>query len=146
MLISDEIFDETFDIHADDPYEKSQFFRNKLSEIGKIMEKKNEMWTDGPEHRSVLEFDVVEVLDPYSHVSAIFSMNGSKESKLLQISAKIKITTEIKEKGFFSAAFVEYYMKTSYATISNMCKSKAHIFKNEVESLFRETHKKINSG
>ncbi len=136
MIISDEIFDETFDIHTDDPYEKSQFFRNKLAEMGKIIEKKNELWTDGPEHRSVVEFNILEVLDPYSHVSVNFLMNGLKESKLLQISAKIETTTTIKEQGFFTSAFAEYYMKTSYPAISKMCRDRANAFKKGIEALF----------
>ncbi len=138
MIISDEIYNESFDLPAEDPYGKSLVLKEKLSGLGKTIEKKSELWTDGPENRSVVEFSIIDVIDHYSRVSADFVMKGSKESKLLEVSVKIQITTTVKEEGFFSAAFAEYYMKTSYAEMSKMCRVSANNLKKEVENLLKE--------
>ncbi|MBI4162174.1 MAG: hypothetical protein HY513_00695 [Candidatus Aenigmarchaeota archaeon] len=141
MIINDEVYNGIFELEADDPYEKSHALKNKLSVLGRVVESKNELWTDGPEHRSVLDFSVTEIIDNYSHVAANFSMKGFNEAKLLQVAVKIEIVTTIKEDGFFSAAFAEYYMKTSYSNTSKMCRSKAANLKKEIQSAFRPKSK-----
>jgi hypothetical protein len=124
MIIKDVVSSKTESLVTDDPYGKALHIMHNISHIGKVIERQNELWTDGVRHSSIVEFDLVETMDSFSRVIVNVTMRGTKETKDLDVKKTVQAITNIKEHGFFSSAFAEYYMKRMYPKITRMSKNK----------------------
>jgi len=138
MMVKDLVFEKEISLLSEDPYGKAFGIKNDFALLFVVNERKNEIWTDGPHHRNVLEFDAIESIDHYSHIILKVRMEGSKDAKTLNVNTAIEIITNIKEGGFFSSAYAEYYMKTAYPAVSSACRKRAHDMQKEIESLFKK--------
>lgn len=112
MEISENIFTKNFSVETENPYLLAYEFMKKLSAYYMIYERKNVFETNGPTKKAVLIFDVVENIDPFSQVSVNFSMESNNTTLFVEISGEFVL--RLKEEGFFSEAFAEFYMSNMF--------------------------------
>ncbi len=139
MIVEDIIFSNEKSLNTKDPYKKALHILNVFSDFGKIIERRNEFETDGPRQRCFVSFDVVDDIDNFtSHVYS-FDISGEKTKMygILNISMKFIIRTNIRETGFFSHIFSDYYIENilPFMRKSTMHKMKSIIKKCEKQSL-----------
>lgn len=125
MKIEDTLLKKTLNTRTDDPYGESLKFMHRISHKGHVVERTNEYSTNGLFHRSEVFFDLVQPLDKYSRVMLSFFLvgeNGKKNSLHTDITASF--ISEIKETGFFSEGFTEFYMENIFPIMRKTAEEK----------------------
>jgi hypothetical protein len=115
MEVRETLFTKSFSVENDDPASLSLDFMRKLSDVGKIYEKKHVFETNGPVKKSVLVFDLVEVLDRFSRISINFSLES--ENRTLYVEILGEFVLKIKDYGFFTEIFTDFYLRNVFPTL-----------------------------
>src|SRR3989338_3827564 len=82
MKIKETLLSRAFSVSDPDPYMLSLKAMEQLSKDAKVVEKKNTYETDGPHHRSEVDFDTIDLVDDFSKI--IFHFNLLGEDGLLR--------------------------------------------------------------
>lgn len=133
MEIRESLIKKDFSVESENPHALSMEFMKKLSEHYRIYERKNTFETDGPTKRSVLVFDVVEPLDRFSRIIVNFSMEGEK--KMLCVNITGEFVLRIKEHGFFTDTFTEFYLNNVFPVLRKISDQRAKELNAELENI-----------
>jgi hypothetical protein len=131
MKIDEVVVEKNFVMEKDDPYGFSLKFMDMMSEFGQIFERKNEFMTDGPEQRSRVEFDMVDVMDKFSRIQFSFSMESAMNK--LSVNAKGSFDVNADEYGFMSSIVSEYYFGSIYPAVRKLSMKKIESVEKFVE-------------
>ena len=118
MKIEESVMEKNFVLEKDDPYGFSLKFMDMASEMGQVFERRNEYMTDGPEHRSTLEFDIVSMMDEFSRIQVSVFMQSVQ--KRLSVSVTGSFDVNMDEKGFMSSVLSEFYLKNLYPAVRKL--------------------------
>ena len=133
MQIRESLFSKGFSVENENPYILALDMMKKLSEHYIIYERKNVFETDGPVKKATLVFDVVEPLDKFSHVRVNFSMEG--ENSILYVDVKGEFVLKIKDQGFFTEVFTEFYLNNIFPTLRRVSEQRVKELNRELEKL-----------
>ncbi len=133
MEVRETLFTKSFSTENEDPYTLSIEFMKRLSEVGRIYERKNIYETDGPAKRSIVVFDLVEVLDGLSRIEINFSMES--DNKTLYVDIMSEFVLKIKESGFFTEAFTDFYLHHVFPVLRKVSEKRAHELETQIERL-----------
>jgi len=125
MKIEETLVTKSLNKISKDPYRDSLDLMKRMSERGKVVERKNSYSTDGPFHRSDVAFDVVSQLDSYSNVRVSFFLTGENGTRnFLRADILASFNAKIKETGFFSEIFAEFYMENVFPLMRKAAEGK----------------------
>jgi hypothetical protein len=133
MEVRETLFTKSFSVENNDPYALSIEFMSRLSEIGRIYERKNIYETDGPVKKSVVAFDLVEVLDRFSFVIINFSLESEKN--MLYVDILGEFVLRIKEYGFFTEIFTDFYLHNVFPVLRKVSEKRAIELEQHLERL-----------
>lgn len=125
---------QSFSVSSSDPYMFSLKVMEQLSKNVKIVEKKNLYETDGPHHRSVVDFDTIELIDDFSKIVFHFSLVGEDGTLRANIDGHLHLI--IDETGFFSQMFTDYYVKNIFPLLRKMSEGRINFFGENVDKIF----------
>lgn len=134
MKIKETLMSQSFSIINPDPYMFSLQVMETMSKDAKVVEKKNEYETDGPHHRSMVDFDTIELVDDFSKIVFHFELAG--EGEMVHANVRGALISNIEETGFFSQTFVDYYVKTIFPLLRKISEDRIKFFGGRVEKLF----------
>ncbi len=118
MKIEESVMEKNFVLEKDDPYGFSLKFMDQASEMGQVFERRNEYMTDGPEHRSALEFDIVSMVDEFSRIQMSVLMRSAQKRLSVNITGSFDVNME--ERGFMSSVLSEFYLKNMYPAVRKL--------------------------
>jgi hypothetical protein len=133
MELNETLFKKSFSVENENPYLTAMEFMKKLSEYYRVYEHKNVVETDGPESKATLIFDVIDVLDDFSHVSVNFSMYG--EGNTLYVDILGSFVLRVREGGFFTEIFAEFYLNNIFPVMRRVSTARMKELEGELESL-----------
>ncbi|MBI4154356.1 hypothetical protein HY501_03390 [Candidatus Woesearchaeota archaeon] len=131
MEIREALFKKSFSVESKDPYGLSLDFMKRMSENYMVYERKNLLETDGPSRRSSLVFDVVENLDDFSRIIVNISMDG--ENGTLYVNLEAEFVLHIREHGFFTDIFTEFYLNNVFPVLRQASEQRAREMKEELD-------------
>jgi len=132
MKIDENVVEKNTILEKNDPYGFSLKFMNKMSEIGQVIERRNEYMTDGPNHRSVVEFDVVDVIDEFSRIQISVLMESYQ--KRLTVGVIGHFALDIEDSGFMSSVLSEFYLENIYPAIRKISIDKLKLAEKVLEN------------
>jgi len=115
MKIDESVVEKNISVEKEDPYGFSLKFMEKAAEFGQVIERRNEYLTDGPEHRSRVEFDVVGVLDAFSRLQISVMMESTQKNLRANITGSFDV--DMDEPGFMSSMLSEFYLENIYPAV-----------------------------
>ncbi len=134
MKIDETVMERNIVAEKEDPYGASLRFMEKAAEFGQVIERRNEYMTDGPEHRSKVEFDVVGVVDEFSRIQISVLMESVQ--KRLSVNMTGSFDVDMKETGFMSSMLSEFYLENIYPAVRKISVEKLRnaekIMENEI--------------
>ncbi len=136
MEIKETLMNRSFSVMDADPYLLSLRAMEHISRSDKVVERNNKYETDGPRHRSFLNFDVIELVDDFSKIVFNFDMSG--DSGVLRITVTGKLITKIEDTGFFSQMFGDHYVKEIFPVLRKMSEQKIEFFGKKVDKIFEK--------
>ncbi len=137
MRVQETLMNRSFSVMNSDPYLLSLKAMENISRSGKVIEKKNKYETDGPHHRSFVNFDVVEIVDDFSKIVFNFDLVG--ENGTLRVTVTGSLITKVEDTGFFSHAFSDHYIKEIYPVLRKMSGEKIEFFGKRVDRIFQKS-------
>ena len=134
MKIKETLLSRAFSVSDPDPYMLSLKAMEQLSKDAKVVEKKNTYETDGPHHRSEVDFDTIDLVDDFSKI--IFHFNLLGEDGLLRAGVNGNLLLNIDETGFFSEVFSDYYVKNIFPLLRKISEERVNLLGNRVDDIF----------
>ncbi|MBI2579727.1 MAG: hypothetical protein HYW27_02390 [Candidatus Aenigmarchaeota archaeon] len=132
MKIDETISEKNVVMEKDDPYGFSMKLMDRMSEFGHVTERRNEYMTDGPEHRSFVEFDVVDVMDDFSRIQVSVFMDSVQKTLSMRVICSFDVKAD--ESGFMSSMLSEYYVENIYPAVRRMSLEKIKAVEKFIES------------
>src|SRR3972149_1307514 len=118
MRIKETLMNQAFSVNTPDPLMLSLHAMEEVSKDTKVVEKKNLYETDGPHHRSTINFDAIELVDDFSKI--IFHFNLLGEDGTLRANIDGLLSVNIEDTGFFSRVFGDYYIRNIFPLLRKM--------------------------
>lgn len=133
MELRETLFSRSFSVENEDAYGLSLDFMKKLSEIGMVYERKNRYLTDGPVKKGEVVFDLVEMLDSFSFVMINFSLVS--ENKQLYVDILGEFVLKIKNQGFFTEAFTDFYLHNVFPVLRKVSEKRVEELNKTIEKI-----------
>ena len=139
MQIEEIISEHAIHLNVENPFQTANMILGEASKLGTVTVAKNEFLTNGPQNIISVDFVVSDHIDNFS--SAILNVSISGEQKgFLEISFETKTKTLIKEIGFFSASFANYYMEKNYSDTSKRASKLAADLEKRFEQMIKHSY------
>ena len=133
MEIRESLFSKRVSLDNEDPYKLAMDFMRKVSENYRVYERKNVFSTDGPTKKSVIIFDILEILDSCSRIRVEFSMESENNTLYIDVSGEFII--KIRQSGFFTDIFTEFYLNNIFPSLRKISEKRAKELETELGNI-----------
>lgn len=133
MEVRETLFTKSFSVENDDTYALSIQFMKRLSDIGRIYERKNVYETDGPVKKAAVVFDLVEVLDSFSCIIINFSLES--ENRTLYVDILAEFVLRIRDYGYFTEVFTDFYLHSIFPVLRKVSEKRVKELEQQLEKL-----------
>ncbi len=133
MEIRESLFSKRVSLENEDPYKLAMDFMRRVSENYRVYERKNVFSTDGPTKKSEIIFDILEILDSCARIRVEFSMESENNTLYIDVSGEFII--KIRQSGFFTDIFTEFYLNNIFPSLRKISEKRAKELETELGNI-----------